>query len=413
MSRLSGVLTAITGLMVTCALLGAGDPDELRTKAKNGDARAMLALGYAYRDGTGGVTKDERESVAWFRRAADLDNAEAYDNLGFLYLEGRGVPANLAIASGYFRASTEKGWKQGQYNHGMDFFFGRGVERDHARAVSWWESASAGGHKRATFLLGYCLMNGYGIRKDAARAVACWESASNDRDPDAWWMLGEYYYSQAGGHDVEKAKRCWEKARENEGHKQTATSADCAAAEARAAVAGERQFLKVPHLDQGWNLCGTTSASVVLRYYGLAADPEEIKRNAPDSPFGTGTAWDEINLSLQKLYGFTWELKTFPFDAKGAEEGLTLIRGELDRNNPVVIDVRGAEATGGAHTVAVIGYDRQQGVIYLQDTARYAPGVVALSEAEFIKRWNSQGFISKATGEVVRPLLLTGSSRKR
>jgi uncharacterized protein YvpB len=226
-------------------------------------------------------------------------------------------------------------------------------------------------------------------------------------------MLGEYYFSQPGGHDVEKAKHCWEKARESEGHKQTATSADCAAAEERAAVVGERQFLKVPHLDQGWNLCAPTSTSVVLRYYGLAADPEEIKRNAPNSPFGTGTAWDKINLSLQKLYGFTWELKTFSFDAKGAEEGLTLIRGELDRGNPVVIDIRGAEATGGAHTVTVIGYDRQQGVIYLQDTARYAPGVVAMGEADFIKRWNSQWFLSKSTGEVVRPLLLTGSSRKK
>jgi len=413
MRRFGGVVVAMTGLVVVFALHGADGPDELRTKAKNGDARAMLALGYNYRDGKGGVAKDERESVAWFRRAADLDSAEAYDNLGFLYLEGRGVPANLAIASGYFRASAEKGWKQGQYNLGMDYFFGRGVERDYARAVFWWESASAGGHKRATFLLGHCLMNGYGIRKDEARAVACWESASKQGDPDAWWMLGEYYYSQAGGHVEEEAKRCWEKARASESHRQTATSADCAAAEARASVAGERQFLKVPHLDQGWNLCGPTSTAVVLCYYGLAADPEAIKRNAPDSPFGTGTAWDKINLSLQKLYGFTWELKTFPFDAKGAEEGLKLIRRELDSRNPVVIDIRGAEATGGAHTVAVIGYDRQQGVIYLQDTARYAPGVVALSEAEFVKRWNSQGFISKATGEVLRPLLLTGISRKK
>lgn len=413
MGKMSGVCAAIAGLGVISALHGADGPDKLRTKAKDGDVQAMLALGYNYRDGKGGVAKDDRESVAWFRRAADLNNAEAFDNLGFLYLEGRGVPVNLAIASGYFRASAEKGWKQGQFNLGMDYFFGRGVERDYARAVSWWESAAAAGHKRATFLLGYCFMNGCGVRKDEVRALTCWESASKNGDPDAWWMLGEYYYSQAGGRDVEKAKRCWEKAQANEGHKQMATSADCAAAEARAAAAGERQFLKVPHLDQGWNLCGTTSTAVVLRYYGLEADPEEIKRHAPDSPFGTGTAWDKINLSIQKLYGFTWELKTFSFDAQGAAEGLTLIRAELDRSNPVLIDVRGPEATGGAHTVAVIGYDRQQGLIYLQDTARYTPGVVAMGEDDFIKRWNSQWFITKASGEILRPLLLTGSARKK
>jgi TPR repeat protein len=128
MCRSGGMLVGMMGLMVMFALHGEDGLDSLRTKAKDGDVRAMLALGYKYRDGVGGAAKDERESVAWFRRAADLDAAEAYDNLGFMYCEGRGVPANLAIASGYFRASAEKGWNQGQYNLGMDYFYGRGVE---------------------------------------------------------------------------------------------------------------------------------------------------------------------------------------------------------------------------------------------------------------------------------------------
>ena len=66
----------------------------------------------------------------------------------------------------------------------------------------------------------------------------------------------------------------------------------------------------------------------------------------------------------------------------------------------------------GTHRLT-LRISRQQGLICLQDTARYAPGVVALSEAEVIKRWNSQGFITKATGEVLRPLLSTGSARKK
>jgi hypothetical protein len=403
----------MTGLMVMFALHGEDDVDGLRAKAKDGDVRAMLKLGYNYRDGVGGVTKDERKSVAWFRRAADRDDANAYDNLGFMYLQGRGVPANLAISTGYFLASAEKGWHQGQYNLGMSYFYGRGVKRDYARAAKWWRSAADGGHKTATFLLGYCLMNGYGVKRDEAQALASLESAEERGDADASFMLGEYYYRQGSEQNREKAQRFWAEAKKHQSYRHLMTSADCETAEARGAAAGERQFLKVPHLDQGWNLCGPTSTAVVLRYYGVAADPEEIKRNVPNSPFGTGTAWDKINDSIHKVYGIKWELKTYAFDADGAKEGLKVIRRELDKRHPVVIDIRGADATGGAHTVAVIGYDRQQGVLYLQDTARYAPGVVAFSEADFVKRWNSQGFVSSATGEVLRPMLLTGSSRKR
>ncbi len=404
------LILALPSLLLILALHAEDSAESLRKKADGGDVKAMVSLGYKYRDGAG-VTKNEAEAVAWFRRAADLNSPDAYDNLGYLYSVGRGVPANLSIAAGYFRASAEMGWQQGQYNCGMDYFFGRGVDKDHARAVQWWERASAGGHKVAAFYLGYCLLNGFGVQKDTPRALTLLQSAADKGNFDACWMLGEHFFN-AADKDETKAAAFWEKARKNARYQEMMTSAECAAAAARGPLAKERQFLKVCHLDQGWNLCAPTSTSVVLRYYGFPGDPDEIKRNAPNSPFGTGTGWDKINLSLKKLHGLNWDLKTFAFDTNGAAEGVALIRRELDSGNPVVIDVRHEDATGTAHTVAVIGYEREPAVIYLQDTARFAPGVVKLSEPDFLKRWNSQWFVSNASGEVLRPLLLTGSSRK-
>ena len=404
---------ALAGLLTVCALCCGADVDPLRLKAEKGDVQAMIALGLQYRDGRGGLKRDAAKAVLWFRRAVDRGSAAAYDHLGYMYLKGAGVPSNLSISTGFFRASAKGGWLQGQHNFAQSCFFGRGMECDLPLAAQQWKAAAGDGHVRASFWFGYCLLNGLGVEQDKAKALVHLEAAAKGRDPDAWWLLGEYYYRASDGKQLEKARLCWAKAKEHASYKQMLTTPECAAAKARGAVVGKRQFLPVPHLDQGWNLCGITATAVVLRYQGRPADPRTIKRNAPNSPFGTGTAWDKINLSLKKLYGFTWDLKTFPFDAKGAEEGLTLIRKELDEGNPVLIDVRGADAKGGAHTVTVVGYDRDTDSVYIQDTARFAPGVITMPKTEFIQRWNSQGFITNATGEVLRPLLLTGRSRKR
>ena len=408
-----GKWVVLAGLLAGSTLCGAEDIDRVRTQANRGDLGAMITLGLHYRDGRAGLKRDAGKAVMWFRRAVDRKSAAAYDHLGYMYLVGKGVPWNLSIATGFFRASAEEGWHQGQHNFAQSCYFGRGMVRDLPLAVAQWRAAVDGGHARASLWLGYCLMNGLGVERDEAKAVAHLESAANDGDADAWWLLGEHYYSKRGGKQLQKAGDCWTRAKKHAGHRRMLTSADCASAKARGVAAGERQFLSVPHLDQGWNLCGVTAAAVVLRYKGYAADPETIKRNAPSSPLGTGTAWDKINLSLKKLYGFTWGLKTFSFDAEGAKAGLALIRKELDEGNPVLVDVRGADATGGAHTVTVVGYDRRADTVYIQDTARFAPGVTTMTEAEFTQRWNSQGFITNATGEVLRPLMLTGSARKR
>lgn len=413
MRELRRRLAIVAMLLATCALSPGADMAALEARANEGDVQAMITMGLCHRDGRDGAAKDEGKAVAWFRRAADKGSIQAYDHLGYMYLNGWGVPWNLAISTGWFRASAEAGWAQGRNNFAQSCFYGRGMKQDLPLAVAQWRAAAEDDHSRAAFWLGYCLTHGIGADRDEREAIGFLETAAKDDDPDAWWLLGEYYYTSAGDKRSSKAEDYWAKAKKHPSHGSLLTSADCASVKAGGAKAGERQFLSVPHIDQGWNLCGISATAIVLRYHGHEADPYTIKRNAPNSPLGTGTAWDTINLSLKKLYGFTWGLKTFSFDAEGAKEGLALIRKELDAGNPVLIDIRGADATGGAHTVTVVGYDRGAGQVYIQDTARFAPGVVVMTEAEFSQRWNSQGFITNATGEVLRPLLLTGNSRKR
>ena len=62
-----------------------------RVAAEGGDASAMCALGYAYRDGAPGLKKDRTQAFTWFKRAADLKDPCGLANCGVFYVNGWGV----------------------------------------------------------------------------------------------------------------------------------------------------------------------------------------------------------------------------------------------------------------------------------------------------------------------------------
>ncbi|MDP6371637.1 MAG: hypothetical protein QF634_03895 [Vicinamibacterales bacterium] len=78
----------------------------MRVRAEAGDADAQNNLGFMYDFGEG-VPQNYAEAARWFRLAADQGQAGAQNSLGFMYANGRGVPqdyvqahmwTNLAVA---------------------------------------------------------------------------------------------------------------------------------------------------------------------------------------------------------------------------------------------------------------------------------------------------------------------------
>lgn len=53
-----------------------------RKAAEQGNARAQFNLGWCLEKGTGGVAKDEKAAVEWYRKAAEQGYAEAHLTLG-------------------------------------------------------------------------------------------------------------------------------------------------------------------------------------------------------------------------------------------------------------------------------------------------------------------------------------------
>ena len=65
----------------------------------------MSNPGLAYATGRGGVEQDDEEAVRWYRKAADLGNASAINNLGFMFANGRGVEADPRQSIEFYRKS--------------------------------------------------------------------------------------------------------------------------------------------------------------------------------------------------------------------------------------------------------------------------------------------------------------------
>ena len=153
-----------------------------RKAAEQGHAPGQFALAEMYQEGLG-VLQDYREAVRWYRRAAEQGHTNAQFSLGTMYYEGRGVPQDDATAARWYRraAATEPqfhivggkryvamiaGQAEAQNNLGLLYAEGRGVPQDDAAAVHWYRRAAELRNATAQHNLGLMYSKGRGVLKD-------------------------------------------------------------------------------------------------------------------------------------------------------------------------------------------------------------------------------------------------------
>lgn len=120
--------------------------------AEMGLISAQLELAEKFGYGRG-VEKDEVKAVEWYKKAAEQGDATAQNSLGVCYYNGTGVEKDIAKAVEWFRKAAEQGDATAQCNLGVCYANGRGVEKDETIAVEWYKKAAGQGHARAEFLL--------------------------------------------------------------------------------------------------------------------------------------------------------------------------------------------------------------------------------------------------------------------
>ncbi|WP_395736381.1 C39 family peptidase [Prosthecobacter sp.] len=416
MHKLPFTILAALFMSPSLLLADASTPLEtLRSHAAEGDAKAQLELAIRLRDGKD-APKDNVEAMTWAHRAADAGNADAMDFIGFAYLRGAVVKRNPAIAFAYFKSAANES-AQAAFNLGQCYYGAQGTEQDCAKALEWWKKAADHGHGRAAAAAAMAYHAGEGVKADAAQARRLAERAAELNNPSGLVLLGEMHF-QAG--EMEAAKACWTRAAKL--HPTGATGhpsqpSDLSSAQQGADLLklmnyrgrknepGKFAFIQMPHIQQGYNNCGSTACAIFARFQGSEIGGWDFKRLCP-SPLGTGTDWGHL-LDASAKIGQKWKLVTYTPDDAGFEQATTMLKSELDAGRPVVVDFKyiGPQYPGGSagHTLNVCGYMADENLYILCNPAVATPGIQLITAEDLKNFWRSDHYGALSKGVLSRP----------
>ncbi|KAI9340683.1 hypothetical protein DFJ73DRAFT_762589 [Zopfochytrium polystomum] len=96
------------------------------------------------------VKQDLALAVQWYRKAANLGHIRGCNNLGELYMTGRGLARNDVIGYSLFKRAAMSSLPEAEYNMGRCKKEGRGCEKDEEEALVWFRRAEAHGIAEAT-----------------------------------------------------------------------------------------------------------------------------------------------------------------------------------------------------------------------------------------------------------------------
>ncbi|NGZ59629.1 MAG: hypothetical protein CV081_03870 [Nitrospira sp. LK265] len=129
-------------------LIGGPAVNEILKRAQAGDANAQNELGLLYSEGRG-LPQNYHEAKDWFKKAADQGHANAQVNLGTLYSLGRGAPYSDPMALFWFQKAAEQRNALAFAKLGMMYERGRAVPQSLIEAHMWYSLSIAHGEKRA------------------------------------------------------------------------------------------------------------------------------------------------------------------------------------------------------------------------------------------------------------------------
>ena len=118
---------------------------------------------------------------AW-RPLADQGNPVAQNDLGILYLDGKGVAQNTSEAVRYLSLSAAAGSSLGQNNLGGLYRDGKGVPRDYVKAAEWFSASAAQGNSAGMYNLGLMYEMGQGMKPEPFHAYMWYALAAEQNN---------------------------------------------------------------------------------------------------------------------------------------------------------------------------------------------------------------------------------------
>ncbi|MFG0325885.1 MAG: tetratricopeptide repeat protein [Phycisphaerales bacterium JB037] len=150
------------------------------------DPRAIVAIArLTYNDKMPKALDDDQSAVQrqetalrLFRTAAEMDNAEAQEWVGFMHENGQGTPVDMALAHYWYARAEGNGRAGAAYRLGMMYLEGRGVEASPSRAMHYMSTGAARGNTLAKERLGWMYETGTGVERNLTAARSWYEQAA-------------------------------------------------------------------------------------------------------------------------------------------------------------------------------------------------------------------------------------------
>lgn len=118
-----------------------------RPLAEHGDALAQGMLGWMSLNGKG-VPQNYEEALKWYRMASEQGNVMAQSDLATLYITGQGVPQDYKEAIKWLLLAAEQGYTAAQLKLSTVYYLGLGVPQDYVTSYMWADIVAANSSDR-------------------------------------------------------------------------------------------------------------------------------------------------------------------------------------------------------------------------------------------------------------------------
>ncbi|MDY7098370.1 MAG: tetratricopeptide repeat protein, partial [Pseudomonadota bacterium] len=206
-------LATVSSIDLARKVLKSETIEDLRRASVNGDARATWLLGYSYKQGLGGVTKDLRQSYILSREACQMGSPRGCDALAFNLVAGNGTDKNVVEAARLFESVCDRGIASSCERLATVYYRGEGgIPKTLGRALFFRKRGCEIGSMYNCHLVGQMYSKGEGTEADPERAQAfnarscdggygrgCFyagriiERAASRNDPAAFSSIARYY----------------------------------------------------------------------------------------------------------------------------------------------------------------------------------------------------------------------------
>ncbi len=116
-------------------------------------------------------------------------NAEAQNELAYLYKVGRDAPQSNSLFIQWVKKSAEQGYAPAQYNLGNEYRYGKLLEQSDSKMIEWYKKSAEQGYMYAQHNLGVMYGRGQGVEFSLKKAIDWLKKSAAQGDKKSQQML--------------------------------------------------------------------------------------------------------------------------------------------------------------------------------------------------------------------------------